>query len=108
MVFRHIVPSNLGALSLHQILELTNMYLENAYKTTDMDLAMVLCHDAEVALNQTKNANKKYLAQLNDSNNYQVLREGVASAYIDLAKYLNRRGYQREATALCKRADKWG
>ncbi|KAG0220788.1 hypothetical protein BGX31_010531 [Mortierella sp. GBA43] len=107
MVFRNIVPSHLGSLSLQQSLELTNVYLENAYKSRDPDVALVLCHEAEVALSQAKSANKKYPAHPNDSG-YQVLRRGMASAYIDLGKYLDRRGYQREGIAICKKAEKWG
>ncbi|KAG0228003.1 hypothetical protein BGX31_006763 [Mortierella sp. GBA43] len=108
MVFSNIVPSHhLGALSLQQALELTNVYLENAYKSKDPDVAMVLCHGAEAALSQAKRANRKYPAHPNDAG-YHVLREGIATAYIDLGKYLDRRGYQNEAVALCKKAEKWG
>jgi hypothetical protein len=107
MVFRNTVPSHLSTLSLKQALELSNIYLENAYRTTDNDIALVLCHEAEVALSQTKNANKKYPVRPNDDG-HQALREGVAAAYIDLGKLLGRRGYQDEAQAVCKKAEKWG
>ncbi|KAF9350015.1 hypothetical protein BGX34_001454, partial [Mortierella sp. NVP85] len=92
MLSRSIVPAPKNALSLHQALELTHLYLENAYKTTDRDIALLLCHDAEVALTQAKNANKKIHTRPGDTD-YQVLRDGVAAAYIDLGKLLERQGY---------------
>jgi hypothetical protein len=83
------------------------VYLENAYRTKDPEVGMVLCRDAEIALSQAKRATKKHPAYANDIM-YQTQREGVATAYIDLGKYLSRRGYQTEATAICKKAEKWG
>jgi hypothetical protein len=107
MVFGNIVPSYLRALSLEQALELSNMYLEYAYKTSDNDIALVLCHETEVALSQAKSASKKYSANLKDTK-YQDLRKGMAAAHIDLGKLLERRGYLGEAQAICKKAEKWG
>ena len=109
MVFGSIVPSNLRSLSLKQALELTNLYLENAYKihVKDPDIALVLCHEAEAALSQGKSANKKYPAHPSDTG-HQALREGMATAYIDLGKLLEKRGYQGEAQAILKKAAKWG
>jgi len=107
MLSRSIVPAPKNALSLHQALELTHLYLENAYKTTDHDIALLLCHDAEVALTQAKNANKKIHTRPGDTD-YQVLRDGVAAAYIDLGKLLERQGYPDVGEALCKKAEKWG
>jgi tetratricopeptide (TPR) repeat protein len=105
MVFSNIVPTQLSTLSLQQALELTNVYLENAYKMKDVKVALALCHDAEVALSQAKKANRKYSSH---DSGYQILREGVATAYIDLGKYLDGRGYASEATAIYKKAEKWG
>ena len=107
MLSRSIVPAPKNALSLHKALELTHLYLENAYKTTDHDIALLLCHDAEVALTQAKNANKKIHPRPGDTE-YQVLRDGVAAAYIDLGKLLERQGYPDVGEALCKKAEKWG
>jgi hypothetical protein len=107
MVFSSIVPSYITTLSLQQALELTNVYLENAYRANDPKVALVLCHDAEVALSQAKKANKKHVAHSNDTA-YQKLCQGVATAFIDLGKLLDRRGYQGEAMAICKKAEKWG
>ncbi|KAF9993850.1 hypothetical protein BGZ65_010559, partial [Modicella reniformis] len=101
-----IVPSHLAALSLQQSLELTNVYLENAYRTADRDIALVLCYEAEVSLSQAKNVTKK--SPTANETGDQVLRKGVAAAYIDLGKLLESQGYQKEAQALCKKAEKWG
>ncbi|KAF9932807.1 hypothetical protein BGZ65_004333, partial [Modicella reniformis] len=107
MLLIAIIPSRLDVLSLQQSLELTNVYLENAYKTKDKDVALVLCHDAEVALTQAKNATKKNKPQPKDAGD-QALRKDVADAYIDLGKLLESQGYQKEAQALCNKAEKWG
>ncbi|KAG0243760.1 hypothetical protein BGX31_010229 [Mortierella sp. GBA43] len=107
MLFRNIVPTPKGTLSLHQALELCNIYLENAYKSADHDIALILCHDAEAALSQVKGANKRRSADPKDVG-YKALREGVATAYIDLGKLLENRGYQSEAQAIRKKAEKWG
>ncbi|KAF9946033.1 hypothetical protein BGZ65_010143, partial [Modicella reniformis] len=107
-MFRNtIAPLRLDVLSIQQSLELTNVYLENAYKTKDKDVALVLCHDAEVALTQAKNATKKNETQPKDSGD-QGLRKDVAAAYIDLGKIWESQGYQKEANALFKKAEKWG
>jgi len=107
MVFGIVTPSHLSALSLQQALELSNIYLENAYRTSDRNIALVLCREAEVALSQAKSANKKYPTHPDDPG-HQALREGVATAYVDLGKLLGRRGFQSEARAICKKAEKWG
>ncbi|KAF9358388.1 hypothetical protein BGX34_008954 [Mortierella sp. NVP85] len=107
MVFGNIVPSHLNALSLEQALELSNIYLENAYRTTDNDIALVLCHETEVALSQAKSASKKYPTYPKDVK-HQDLCKGMAAAYIDLGKLLERQGYQGEAKTIYKKAEKWG
>ncbi|KAF9931765.1 hypothetical protein BGZ65_004738, partial [Modicella reniformis] len=102
-----IVPSHLSTLSPHQSLELTNVYLENAYKTMDKGIALVLCRDAEATLIQAKSATKKHPIHLKDVGS-KILKEGIASAYIDLGKLLHGHGYRVEAQAICKKAEKWG
>ena len=106
MLSRSLVPVPKNALSLHQTLELTNLYLENAYKTTDHDISLVLCHDAEVALSQAKDAKK--LSSYPGETSYQALRDGVAAAYIDLGKLLERKGYPDVGQTISRKAEKWG
>ncbi|KAF9347395.1 hypothetical protein BGX34_003172, partial [Mortierella sp. NVP85] len=107
MLSRSIVPAPKSALTLHQALELTNVYLENAYKTKDSNIALVLCHDAEVALSQAKSINKKHPTHPKDAE-HQMLYGRTAAAYIDLGKLLERQGYQVESQAIRKKAEKWG
>ncbi|KAF9937990.1 hypothetical protein BGZ65_000684, partial [Modicella reniformis] len=107
MLSRSIVPLPKNVLSLQQALELTNIYLENAYKTKDQDIALVLCHDAEVTLSQAKNNTKKNRTLPKDAGD-QTLREGIAAAFIDLGKLLESQGYQDVAEVICKKAEKWG
>ncbi|KAG0004128.1 hypothetical protein BGZ65_000887, partial [Modicella reniformis] len=97
-----IVPSLKNALSLQQVLELTNVYLENAYKTKDQDIALTLCHDAEVSVSQAKVATKKNRTHSKDAED-QPLQNGIAAANIDRPC----QGYQDEAEMLCKKAEKW-
>jgi hypothetical protein len=106
-LYRRVVPTPKGDLSLKQALEISNFYLEGAYKTPDKDIALTLCHDAEAALLQAKSAYKKAGLGPND-NEYHVLRHGVATAYIDLGRLLDRQGYTVQAQDICKKAVKWG
>src|SRR5689334_21046255 len=96
MLSRSIVPGPRSALSLQQALELCNVYLEGAYKTADQDLALSLCHDAEVALFHAKNAHKKLPNHLKDAR-YQDACRGIAAAFIDLGRILELQGYGGEA-----------
>ncbi|KAG0196764.1 hypothetical protein BGX31_005177, partial [Mortierella sp. GBA43] len=104
---RSIVPTPKNALSLKQALEISNLYLEGAYKTQDNDIALTLCHDAEMSLSQAKAAYKKAWLGPND-NEYHVVRHGLATAYIDLGIRLERQGYRVQAQDICKKAEKWG
>jgi hypothetical protein len=78
-----IVSSPRGSLSPQQTLELANVYLENAFDAKDPDIALVLCHDTEVALYQAKKSAK------HDKN--PGVTKGVATAYIGLGKLLESR-----------------
>ncbi|KAG0239060.1 hypothetical protein BGX31_003033, partial [Mortierella sp. GBA43] len=107
MLSRSIVPAPKGSLSLHQALELCNVFLDGAFKTTDRNIALLLCHDAEVALFQAKSADKKLPEHLKDAR-YQILRNGIAAAYIDLGKLLELQGYGDEGDLIRKKSEKWG
>ncbi|KAF9363411.1 hypothetical protein BGX34_004194 [Mortierella sp. NVP85] len=100
MVFSNIVSSPLGSLSLQHALDLVHIYLENASQASQSDIALVLCHDAEVALTQAKKAAKR--------NKDQAVLHGIAVAYIGLGKELDNRGRSCEAQESYKKAEKWG
>lgn len=106
MGFRSTVPSQLRSLSLRQALALSNVYLENAHSTQDLDIALVLCHEAEIALSQAKSVIKKVPTNPEDTE-YRALRDGVATAYIELGKLLEHQGHRDEALPFCKNAEKW-
>lgn len=99
MVFGSIVSSPRGILSPQQALELAKVYLENAFGANDPDIALVLCHDAEVSLSQAKKAVKR-------GTKNQIVIEGIASAYIDLGSLLESRGHDSEAQVSYKKAEK--
>jgi hypothetical protein len=100
MVFGCISSSPRGTLSPQQVLNLAKIYLDNACKTNDPDIAMVLCHDTEVSLTHAKK-NVKHTRN-------QSLTEGIAGAYIDLGKLLESRGHFNGAQANFKKAEKLG
>ncbi|KAK3820409.1 MAG: hypothetical protein J3Q66DRAFT_387281 [Benniella sp.] len=100
MVFGSVISSPRGSLSLQQALNLANIYLENARKTPDPKLALVLCHDTEVSLSHVK----KVAKHVEDN----TMREGIASAYIGLGELLHEQGHQDEAQAFYKKSEKWG
>ncbi|KAF9350833.1 hypothetical protein BGX34_000963, partial [Mortierella sp. NVP85] len=100
MVFSNIVSSPLGSLSLQHALDLANIYLGNISKAQHPDIALVLCHDTEVALSQAKKAAKR----IEDP----AVRREIAVAYIGLGRGLNSHGHSYEAQASYKKAEKWG
>ncbi|KAK3807859.1 MAG: hypothetical protein J3Q66DRAFT_444916 [Benniella sp.] len=100
MVFGHIISSPRGSLSLQQTLNLANIYLENAKSVQDPDIALVLCHDAEVSLTQAR----KGARHAEDP----ITSDSIATAYISLGRILNSRGHTNEAMASYKKAEKWG
>ncbi|KAF9350163.1 hypothetical protein BGX34_001378 [Mortierella sp. NVP85] len=100
MVFGSIISSPRGSLSLQQALDLTNIYLENARNTRDPTIALVLCHDTEVSLSHVKRA-AKYTGD-------KTMREGIATAYIELGDLLDKQGHRDEAQIFRKKSEKWG
>jgi len=107
MSTRSTLPQPKCALTLQQALELGNIYLENAYKTTDDDIAL-LGHDAEVALSQTEDTEMKAAAHQEDVE-YQGPCNAQVTACTDLGKLPESQGCQEEeAQGICKKADEWG
>jgi hypothetical protein len=100
MVFGSIISSPRWNLSLQQVLDLANIYLENASKSADPDIVLVLCHDTEVSLSQVK----KGIKHKED----REMREGIGSLYIGLGDLLASKGHRVEAQAFYKKSEKWG
>jgi hypothetical protein len=50
MLSRGLVPAPKSNSRYTKHWELCNFYLEGAFKTVDRDIALLLCHDAEVLL----------------------------------------------------------
>jgi len=100
MVFGSIISSPRASLSLHQALDLANVYLENARKAVDPSIALVLCHDTEVSLTQVKRAAK----HAEDP----TMRDGIATLYIELGELLDTLHRKSEAKAFYKKSVKWG
>jgi len=98
MLFGSIISSPRASLSLQQALDLTNVYLDNARNAADLNVALVLCHDAEVALSQVKRAAKH--------TDNKVIRDGIATVYSELIELLKSRGYRTEARAFLKKSEK--
>src|SRR4051794_3828236 len=100
MVFGSIISSPRASLSLQQVLDLANVYLENARKAQDPNIALVLCHDTEMSLAQIKRAVK----HAED----KTMRGRIATVYIGLGELLDNKGHQDEAQAFYKKSEKWG
>jgi hypothetical protein len=100
MKFGNVISSPRADLTLQQALDLANMYLENATKTQDPVVTMVLCHDTEVSLNQARKATK--------TAEDQAKQEGIANAFNKLGNLLESRGHRTEAQAMLKKAKKLG
>jgi hypothetical protein len=99
MAFGSIISSPRESLSLQQVLDLASIYLENARKTQDPNIALVLCHDTEVSLSQVKRAKHT---------DDKAMREGIATIYIELGQLLDNQGHGDEAQAFYKKSEKWG
>ncbi|KAF9353827.1 hypothetical protein BGX34_011352, partial [Mortierella sp. NVP85] len=100
MVLWSIISSPRAGLSSQQVLDLANVYLENARKAVDPNIALVLCHDTEVSMSQVKRAAR----HTNDTN----MHEDIAAIYIELGDFLDARGRKNEAQAFYKKSVKWG
>jgi len=100
MLFGTIISSPRDSLSPTQALELASIYLDNARKTTDLCVALALCHDTEVSLSQAARGSKRL--------KIPVVREGIATAYLQLGWLLKSRRLHDEAEAFYKKAEKLG
>jgi hypothetical protein len=100
MLFGSIIASPREVLSPTQALELANIYLDNARKTTDPYIALTLCHDTEVTLSQAVRGSKRLAIP--------VVRKGIATAYAQLGWLLKSRSLHGEAEAFYKKAEKLG
>ncbi|KAI8348224.1 WD40-repeat-containing domain protein [Mortierella sp. GBAus27b] len=100
MVFGTIISSPRASLSLHQVLEVANTYLDNARNATDSTIALVFCHDAELSLSQLKKAVKH--------SSDKDTREDIAVIYASLGKLLDIHGHQEDAQAFYKKSEKLG
>ena len=102
MVFGNgsVISSPRGNLSLHQSLNLSNIYLENASKSIDPDVTLVLCHDTELSLTLVKKAAK--------NTKDKATRARIAAIYISLGDLLDKQGHRDEAQTFYKKSEKWG
>ena len=100
MMFGSIASSPLGSLDPQQALQIANLYLDNAYNTNDPAITLVLCHDTEVSLSHARKVVKHV--------KNPVVVEGIAVAYVDLGKLLEKHGHGAQAQTNYKNAEKLG
>jgi len=100
MGFGRSFSSTIGDLQLQKALALTDLYLENLSKTTDPDIFMVLCYNAEDSLSQVKKAAKH--------NGDKAMHERIAANYIYFGDMLDANGHRREAQTFYDKSVKWG
>ncbi|KAG0217542.1 hypothetical protein BGX31_000207 [Mortierella sp. GBA43] len=77
------------------------MYLDNAWNTDDVAIALVLCHETRVSLSQAKKAVKI-------DENPALVTEEIAAVYVDLGKLLEIREQTDEAESCYRKAMKLG
>lgn len=88
-------------------LDLALALLESARKSTDPEVALVICGDAEDKLSRVKRTNKKRLLRpANDDD--RSLREEIVTSYIELGKLFDNFGQGDRANVNYKRAEKLG
>jgi hypothetical protein len=100
MLFGTIISSQRDILTPMQTLELAKIYLDNARKSTDPYITLALCHDTEVTLSQVVRGSKRLKVP--------VVREGIATAYVQLGWLLKSRRLHDEADAFYRKAEKLG
>src|SRR5690349_12207842 len=99
MVFgSSIISSPRASLSLNQVLDLANVYLENARMAQDPSISLVLCHDTEVTLSHMKRTAKH--------SEDKTMKERIAMVYSGLGDLLSHQHHQEEAKAFYKKSDK--
>ncbi|KAG0006803.1 hypothetical protein BGZ65_003452 [Modicella reniformis] len=101
--------SSKGSLTAQRAYELANVYRENARKTQDQELAVVLCDNADIALGRMKKADKKILLNppLREEESKRKLRENIAELYLEIGKLLDSQDPDK-ALINYKNCEKWG
>jgi len=97
MVSSSIISSSRGNLSLQKTLDLANLFLENANKSTDLDIILVLCHETRTSLSQAKKMDKT-----------KSMNGRIATIYGGLSDLLDNRGHRDAAAEFRKKAWKLG
>ncbi|KAI8600638.1 hypothetical protein EDD21DRAFT_354377 [Dissophora ornata] len=88
-------------------LNLANIHLENARKTTSPELTLALCNDAESALARIRtSARKTYVSSSRDED--RALCNEIATTYFELGKLLEGLGRRIKAQTCYKNEEKWG
>ncbi|KAI8348245.1 hypothetical protein B0O80DRAFT_429771 [Mortierella sp. GBAus27b] len=100
MVFGSTTSSPRANLSLQQLLEVANTYLDDARNTKDSTVALVFCHDTEVSLAQLKKVAKR--------TDDKSARKSISSIYLGLGQVLDTQGHREEAQAFYKKSERWG
>jgi hypothetical protein len=86
------------------MLQLTNLYLDVAYRSNDHSIALVFCQHAEAALYQVKGGtNKSSTANPEE----QARSKEIAAAYYHLGELLKNQGHENVAQAFFKKSEKW-
>ncbi|KAF9344557.1 hypothetical protein BGX34_005551, partial [Mortierella sp. NVP85] len=99
-MFDSAAPFSGGLSTPQQFLNLANLYLEQAFSTSDPGIALELCRNAKDSLSKAKKTVK--------NGHNQAVVEGIANAYIGLGKFLESCGHADGAKAIFKKAEKLG
>ncbi|KAF9926077.1 hypothetical protein BGZ67_008278 [Mortierella alpina] len=101
---------NKNALPPNKALELIQIVLGTAHDCKDADIRMVICSYVDTLLRKMKRVLKRPYSIMGSKRESgdRILREGIATAYLDHANLLADLGHADLALSSRQRADKWG
>ena len=106
-MFSSVISVLRSTLSPQTALDAATGYLENAHKAKNSELALMYCTDAEATLSRIKrSARKDLISSLRVED--RALCQGIAAAYSELGKILERWENSVKAKASYAKAEKWG
>ncbi|KAF9899557.1 hypothetical protein BX616_002959, partial [Lobosporangium transversale] len=105
-----------NALLPAQALRLFKFYMEGTRTMSDDNSVLTeLCLDADAVMTRIQQSERKALASFSSapsaspaSNEGMTLRQGIASAYYELARLFEHLGYSSEVQRCDRKAEKWG
>ncbi|KAF9573079.1 hypothetical protein EC968_009039 [Mortierella alpina] len=103
-MFDSLFQSWRNSLSPQQYLKLAKSYLASAGNADESTVALVLCEQAELALDRIKRPKS---SSASEDDNYRAFRAEVAAAYSEHARFMANEKYLEKEQASRTKSDKW-